>query len=152
MADCGLATRVVMLRTVLVLAAVFLTSKAFADPITLTCNLSSREVYKTGKGSSAKWKNETSKSYIEKVEIDIDANTWITRADMESPRPMSSVTDGEFVLLDFALENGKNNFRINRRTGAYTLDSVFYDLMKNETTESTIRGSCKKDVEEPQKF
>jgi hypothetical protein len=140
-----------MFRSLLALSLISLTSSAFAEPFTLTCNVTSHDVFKTGQGSSARWKNENTETSIDKVVIDVDANTW-TANGRESPSDMAAVTDSEYVLIDFAHQNGKNSFRINRRTGAYTIDSVFYDSYKNETQEGSARGSCKKDAIGPQKF
>lgn len=53
------------------------------------------------------------------------------------PRP---VTDQQLVLLNYVIGSAVNN----RMTGTYLQKFREYDSGKNETTEDTITGTCKR--------
>lgn len=119
---------------------------------TLNCNVTDHEVTFVGRWTDNKWKGEKTTNYTEAVEIDLNANTWITRKDMESPRPIASVSDKELVLFNFTTSKVNRVFRINRISGAYLLDSKYLDGDKNESVTNYVTGTCKKADEGRQQF
>jgi hypothetical protein len=114
------------------------------SPIRLSCNLSETETIYSGRYPGGSWKGQSSKSSTELVEIDLAANTWSNPDEAYTKGPLASVTDQEFVLLNYDLNNHFNNWRIDRFSGLYTHESRIYDPDKSETRVSKVTGTCHK--------
>jgi hypothetical protein len=117
------------------------------SPIRLSCNLSETQTTYSGRfsgGQISGWKGQSSKSFTEIVEIDLVANAWSNPDEAYAKGPLTSVTDQEFVLLNYDISNHFNNWRIDRFSGLYTHESRNYDPDKGETVVSKTTGTCHK--------